>query len=443
MSTDLHRIGAGAGFAGDRLDPAELLATDGAVDTLVFECLAERTIGLAQQRRETGGPGYDTRTVDRIAGVAAAMFARGGSIVTNGGAADPRGAALLASERLSVHAPGAVIAAVSGDDVLQSIDRSAARIDGTDDTLADLGDRIVSANAYLGMAGIVEALDEGANVVITGRVSDAALFLGPLAQRYGWSADDTGAMAHGTLVGHLLECAGQLTGGYFADGHTKTVPDLSRLGFPFADVSADGSAVYGKVDGTGGRLDRRTVLEQLLYEIDDPRAYLTPDAIVDLSRVRVEEVGPDRVAVSGASSSGRPDRLKVSVGVRDGFAAVASISYGGYKAMNRAAIAIEIIQDRWRDVFGYSEEVRCELVGYNALSPWRRPESEPEEVQVRFSTRSLSVEVARQLMREVEALYTNGPAGGGGVTCSMVETIGIVSTFIDRADAQPRMEMVR
>jgi hypothetical protein len=440
MSTDLYRIGAGAGFAGDRMGPARRLAEDGALDALVFECLAERTIGLAQSRRANGLAGWDERAVDRIVSVAAAMRTRGGVIVTNGGAADPVGAARATAARLPTDS---VVAAVTGDDVLSTIDRASAQIDGTDKTLADLGDRVISANAYLGAEGIHRALDAEASIVITGRVSDAALFLAPLRRRFGWAADDWRMMAEGTLVGHLLECAGQLTGGYFADGGSKVVPGLSDIGFPFADVSADGTAIYGKVHGTGGRLDRVTVLEQLLYEIDDPRAYLTPDAIVDLGGVIIDDLGGSRVAVSGAAAEGRPERLKVSVGVRDGFAAVASINYGGYRAVERALLAREIMVERWRDELGHEEELRCEFVGCNALTPWEATTTRPVEVQARFSTRSLSKTVAGDLVQEVEALYTNGPAGGGGVSGSIVETIGIVSTFMDRGEVETGVEIVR
>lgn len=442
MNGDTYRIGSGAGFAGDRRDAAELLAREGELDAIVFECLAERTIGLAQRRRLTGGAGYDLRMVDRIAGVAAPMLARGGVVVSNGGAADPRGAATAVRARLAADHPDVAVAAVSGDDVLDRLDGS-SQVDGTDLSITDLGDRIVSANAYLGMDGILDALRAEADVIVTGRVSDAALFLGPLAHRFGWASDEWDRLAHGILVGHLLECAGQLTGGYFADGGAKTVPGLSRLGFPFADVAADGSAEYGKVAGTGGRLDRATLLEQLLYEIDDPTAYLTPDATVDLSRVRVDEIGPDRVGVTGASAVGRPDRLKVSVGVRDGFAAIASINYGGYAAIDRAHLAADVIHERWSDVFGHDDPVRVDFVGCNALTPWSEPQATPEEVQVRFSVRTLERGIARDLVEEVEALYTNGPAGGGGTTGAITESIGIVSTFIDRADVEPVMEVIR
>lgn len=442
MSGDTYRIGSGAGFAGDRRDAAELLAREGELDAIVFECLAERTIGLAQRRLLTGGVGFDVRMVERIAGVASAMLARGGVMVSNGGAADPRGAAAAVRARLSNDHPDVAVAAVWGDDVLDRLDGS-SRVDGTDLSIADLSDRIVSANAYLGADGILDALRAEADVIVTGRVSDAALFLGPLAHRFGWAQDDWEQLAHGILVGHLLECAGQLTGGYFADGGMKSVPGLSRLGFPFADVAGDGSAEYGKVAGTGGRLDRSTLLEQLLYEIDDPTAYLTPDATVDLSRVQVDEIGLDRVGVSGAHATGRPDQLKVSVGVRDGFAAIASINYGGYAAIDRAHLAADVIRERWADLFGHDDPVRVDFVGCNALTPWSAPHASPEEVQVRFSVRTLEAGVARDLVEEVEALYTNGPAGGGGTTGAITESIGIVSTFIDRADVEPVMEVVR
>jgi len=442
MSTEPYRIGAGAGFAGDRRDPARVLAADGGVDAIVFECLAERTIGIAQQRRAAGGQGFERRTIERIADVAEAMFARDGIIVTNGGAADPVGAARATIAQLASLTNDARVAAVTGDDVLASIDRSSARIDGTDSTLDDLGDRVISANAYLGMEGISRALDAGANTVITGRVSDAALFLGPLAHHFGWRADDWTRIAEGTLVGHLLECAGQLTGGYFADGVAKHVPNLATLGFPFADVTSAGSGVYGKAEGTGGRLDTRTVLEQLLYEIDNPQAYLTPDATVDLTNVTVTDAGPSRVAASGATANGRPDQLKVSVGVRDGFAATASINYGGFRALERATLAAEIMCERWSSVLDYSDDLQYEFVGHNALSPWATPASAPNEVQVRFSTRTLRQDVARALVHEVEALYTNGPAGGGGTSGNVKETVGIVSTFIDRSEVDTKVEIV-
>lgn len=316
-------------------------------------------------------------------------------------------------------------------------------ISGTEQTLADLGDRVLSANAYLGADGIVAALDQGAQIVITGRVGDAALFLAPLAHRWTWQPDDLDRIAAGTLVGHLLECAGQLTGGYFADGVRKIVPDLATLGFPYADVDADGTAVIGKPEDTGGLLDRRTVLEQLLYEIDDPTRYQTPDVILDLSSVRIAETAAGGVVVDGAQPVGVPDRLKVSVGVRDGWAAHAEISYAGSGCRQRAELAAAIITERWAAIHGYRcGDLVTDLIGYNATRGWWQPPQEPAEIRVRFATRTLDRQQAVTLVDEVEALYTNGPAGGGGVATGLRETVGIVSTLIDRDEIEAQIEVI-
>jgi len=439
-----YRIGAGSGFAGDRLEPAEILAERGDLDALVFECLAERTIGLAQQRAATSaGVGFDRLFLDRLAGILPHLDPRT-LVLTNAGAADPIGLARSVAGMLGAHPRGAgrIVAAVVGDDIA-SVLPSDARITGTDLTIGDLGDRLVSANAYIGAGAAMRALEDGADVVVTGRMGDAALFAAPIAVHHGWHDTSAQQMAAPTLVGHLLECAGQLTGGYFADGARKVVPGLATLGFPFADVDADGVAEFGKVEGTGGLISRATVLEQLLYEIDDPARYKTPDATLDLGDVQIDEVAPDRVRVSAASAHGRPDQLKVSVGVRDGFLSVGSIAYAGRGARARAELALQIVRERWEQVHRREpDEVRLDLQGYNSLRPWHELPGEPGEVRARLSLRTFDRSVAALLHREVEALYTNGPAGGGGADLSMKETVGIVSTFIDRDRVEPRVEMV-
>jgi len=438
-----YRIGAGTGFAGDRYEPAEVLARSASLDALVFECLAERTIALAVAARDAagGGRGFDPRIVRRISAVLPLLDPRT-IIVTNAGAADPRGGALAIREAAAELGRPRVVAAVTGDDVLDILDPSTPVL-GADGVIGDFGDRIVSANAYLGSQGIVDALDAGADVVVSGRVGDASLFVGPLRHHHGWAPDALDRIADATLVGHLLECAGQLTGGYFADGVRKTVPDLARLGFPYADVAPGGAAVYRKVEGTGGRLDRRTVLEQLLYEIDTPRRYLTPDVAVDLSAVRVDEVGPDAVAVVGASAVDVPGDLKVSVGVRDGHVAIAEISYAGAGCVGRAQLAERIIRERWVEVLGRSSELRSSLIGVDATRPWWRDEvPEPSEVRLRMSVRSFDPAEATDLCEEVEALYTNGPSGGGGATASIRETVGMVSALIHRDAVRHRVEVL-
>src|SRR4051812_18686181 len=262
------RIGSGAGYSGDRIEPAVELAERGNIAYLGFECLAERTIALAQgDKLRDPAAGFDPLLVARMEAVLPACVAGGTRIVTNMGAANPQAAARATADvarRLGLH--GLRIAAVSGDDVLDIVSTGDYPLLERPSTVASLGDTIRSANAYMGVAGIVEALRGGADVVITGRVGDPALFVGPLVHEFGWALSDWDKLGKGTVVGHLLECAGQITGGYFADPGYKDVPHLARLGFPIAEVAEDGSAVLTKVAESGGRLSVRTCKEQLLYE---------------------------------------------------------------------------------------------------------------------------------------------------------------------------------
>ena len=251
--------------------------------------------------------------------VLGACRANGTRIVTNAGAAHPEaGAARVRDVARSLGLRGLRIAAVTGDDVLDLARRENLALAETGGTVSDLGERVVSANAYIGAAPIVEALAGGADVVVTGRAADPSLFLAPLVHELGWPMDDWARLGQGTVVGHLLECAGQVTGGYFADPGFKDVAGLARLGFPIGEVDEDGSVVITKVEGSGGRVSEATCKEQLLYEIHDPSRYVTPDVVADFSGVTVAEVGPDRVRVEGGTGRERPDTLKVSVGYLDG-----------------------------------------------------------------------------------------------------------------------------
>src|SRR4051794_26089789 len=312
------RIGSGAGFQGDRLDPALVLAERGSIDVLALECLGERTVALAQlRRRKDPAKGYDPLLERRLTHLLPIAKRLGFTLLTNMGAANPLAAAdaivdIAREQRLAVK-----VAVVTGDDVLAMIKPDAAIMEARG-TLADYGEPI-SANAYLGAAALMPALATGADVVITGRVADPSLFLGPIAHHHGWSLDDFDRLARGTCVGHLLECAGQLTGGYFADPGKKDVGRMAWLGFPFADVDADGRALLGKVEGTGGAISLANTREQLLYEVTDPHAYLTPDVIADFSQVQLRETAPQRVAVTGATGKRRPAQLKVSIGYHAGF----------------------------------------------------------------------------------------------------------------------------
>jgi hypothetical protein len=438
------RVGAGAGYAGDRLEPAIELAERAPLDYLVFECLAERTIALAQQERQRDpARGYDPMLLSRMRAVLPACRRRGIRIVTNAGAANPAGAAAAVCEvARELGLRGVRVAAVLGDDVLDLVRRCGARVHEAERDADALPGDIISANAYLGVGPIVQALAEGADVVITGRVADSSLFLAPLVHEHGWGEDDWTRRACGATAGHLLECAGQITGGYFADPGFKDVTGLARLGFPIGEVAEDGSVVITKLDGTGGQVTARTCTEQLLYEVHDPRAYPTPDVVVDLGEATVTEVGRDRVMVSGVVGRRRPRELKVSVGHRDGWAGEGQISYAGAGAVARARLALDVVAERLRITGVACTELRMDLIGVNALhgDVLSRGAPEPYEVRARVVARCASRHEAERVANEVETLYTNGPAGGGGVTKSVREIVGVVSTVVPRDAVHPALE---
>jgi hypothetical protein len=440
------RLGAGAGYSGDRIEPALELAEHGDLDYLVFECLAERTIALAQQaRRLDPGGGYDPLLEERMRAVLPACAQRGIRIVTNMGAANPVAAAhKVAAIAASLGLRGLTVAAVTGDDVLDLLRTGEHRLEETGAPLASLGDRIVSANAYLGAAPIRDALVAGAQVVVTGRVADPALFLGPLVHAFGWRLDEWPRLGQGTVVGHLLECAGQITGGYFADPGYKEVPNLARLGFPIGEVAEDGTVVITKVASAGGCVTPATVKEQLLYEIHDPRRYLQPDVVADFGDVTVEADGPDRVRVSGGTGHAPTGTLKTSVAYVDGYAGEGQISYAGPGALARARLALDIVRERFAIVGLASRETRFDLIGVDALHGAGRAQAaaEPYEVRVRVVARTDTMREAQRVGNEVETLYTNGPAGGGGVTKAAREIVAVQSVLLPRAQVRPAFQLV-
>ncbi|MFJ3044864.1 acyclic terpene utilization AtuA family protein [Herbaspirillum chlorophenolicum] len=444
------RIGAGAGYSGDRIEPALELAEKGDIDYLVFECLAERTIAIGQQARLADpAKGYDPLLAERMHAVLKTCAEKGIRIITNMGAANPRAAARRIREiAQEIGLKQLKIAAVSGDDVLDVLKRGNFTIEDNNQPVASLGDKLISANAYLGIAPIVEALEGGANVVVTGRVADPALVLAPLVHEFGWAADDWDKLGQGTLVGHLLECAGQITGGYFADPGKKDVAGLARLGFPIGEVSADGSVVITKVAGSGGQVTAQTCKEQLLYEIHDPRSYFTPDVVADFSQVQIAEIGPDRVAVSGGRGRPRTATLKTTLGYRDSFIGEGQISYAGPGAQARAQLALDIVRERLQLTGVQTDELRFDLIGINAICGDEMSAAsavhEPFEVRARVAGRTTSMKEAVRIGNEVETLYTNGPAGGGGATKSAREVIAVLSMLLPRelADTSVHFEEI-
>ncbi|MEK8027531.1 acyclic terpene utilization AtuA family protein [Pseudaquabacterium rugosum] len=495
-----------------------LLRRDGA-RVLIFETLAERTLALAQQaRRADPQAGYEPLLDALLRPVLADCLAHGIRIVSNFGAAHPQAAAAriraLAAE-LGLRRPR--IAVVSGDDLSDPAHHallrealatapafdpgtgaggdagtdtgSDHRIDTTstadrwcadDDAAPATGPHtpaagrraptgrtapawpadapIVSANVYLGAEGIAEALRAGVDIVVTGRVADPALVLGPALAHFGWAADDWDRLAGATMAGHLLECGAQVCGGYYADPGYKDVPGLARVGFPLAELFDDGSCIVGKAEGTGGRLDLHTVTEQLLYELHDPGAYLTPDVVADIRTARLEAVGTDRVRLSGVCGHPRPATLKANVFRPGGWMAEGEISYAGPGAEARARLAGTVLRERLADLAPLAGDdaddpaaaprLRLDLIGVASVladdgGRWldALPAGEATDVRLRAATRQPTRAAAERLTREVTALYTCGPAGGGGVRTALRERLATASCLLPRAHIHTRVEI--
>jgi hypothetical protein len=440
------RIGSGAGYSGDRIEPAIELAEKGDIDYLVFECLGERTVALAQQARmKDPATGYDPLLDERMRAVLRLCAAKGIKIVTNMGAANPEAAARRTAEiARALGLSSLKIAAVAGDDVLEACKEGDLPILEFEGSIKGLGNRLISANAYLGAEPIANALVAGADVVITGRASDPALFLAPMVHAFGWAMDDWNLLGKGTVAGHLLECAGQITGGYFADPPYKDVAGLARLGFPIGEVGEDGALVVTKVAGSGGAVTTRTCKEQLLYEVHDPRRYLQPDVVADFSQVDVEEIGPDRVRITGAGGTPRTDTLKVSVGYVDSFIGEGQISYAGPGALARGRLALDIVRERLKLTGVAASELRFDLIGVDSLhGPHVSAHAaEPYEVRIRVAGRTENLREAVRIGNEVETLYTNGPAGGGGAWKSAREVVAVASVLLPRELAKPQVRFV-
>ena len=441
---ETYRIGTGAGFSSDRLDPAIDLVKRGQLDTIIFECVGERTLAFGHRDRAADpNLGYNALLETRLRALLPLCHAHGTRLITNMGVANPDAAAQLAvriAQELGLS--GLRIAAVTGDDV-RTLIHDESPLHEPSCTVAETGRSILGANAYLGADAIIPALEDDAHVIITGRVADPSLFLAPIQHHFNWAADDWTQLGAGTLVGHLMECAAQVTGGYFADPGYKSVPNLAYVGFPIAEVCADGTAVITKLTDTGGMVNTQTVKEQLLYEVHNPNAYLTPDVTADFSRVNVAEVGADRVQVSNAGGAARPDQLKVTVAFDGGYLAEAEVSYAGPGAVDRAALASTIVKDRINKVHGIQTSCRTDLIGLNALHQLET-EFTPnvQDVRLRTALRTNKHDAAQALLWEVESLLCCGPAGGAGYRGRIEPSVLTYSTFVKRDQVTPKIEIL-
>jgi hypothetical protein len=430
--SDTLAIGCAAGFGGDRAGVAvpvvETLIRRGGPSALIFEVLAERTLALAQlDKRRDPQRGYAPMMEAMLAPVLERCVRHGIPIVSNFGAANPRAAALRVREML----PGCRVAIVEGDDLSGARDVIARYMPVED---------LVSANVYLGGSAIAGALRAGAQVVITGRVADPALVVGPAMAHFGIAENDWDALACATIAGHLLECGAQVTGGYFADPGYKDVADLHDVGFPIAELPANGAFVIGKAENTGGCVNAGTVKEQLLYEVHDPAAYLTPDVTADISEVDVFEVGPDRVEVRGVRGHARPDTLKMLAWFPGGWLGEGEISYAGPNAAARARLAAEIVRRR----LGDSLRMRFDLIGLHSVfgDGANLTFADHDDVRLRVAASHEDRSAIERLTQEVLALYTCGPAGGGGIRTNITQRLRSVACLIPRELAPARFEVL-
>jgi hypothetical protein len=322
---------------------------------------------------------------------------------------------------------------VLGDDVLDVLKKDEFSQLRDPKKIHPIKDRIISANAYIGSSRIIELLENDADIIITGRTCDISLFLAPMIFELKWKEDDLEKIGLGIAVSHLLECAGQLTGGYFADPGYKDVSDLANLGFPIAEISREQEAVITKLPGSGGEVSLRTCKEQLLYEVHDPRSYKSADGFSDFTKVNLEEIGKNKVKVTGGMGTKKPELRKVTLGYRNGYFAEAQIAYGGSGAFKRAKLAGQILMQRLELQNLDYEGLRLDFIGASSLWPKTiTPSCPPKEIILRAAGRSNSKENVRKLCNEVEALYTNGPAGGGGVRKYVEESISVISSYIPK-----------
>lgn len=436
------RIAGGLGFYGDSWRPIKASIEHGNVRYVASDHLAELTLAILQKDRLRDATlGYTRDLAPMLLDLLPLAMPRGVKFILNAGGLNPlaaREVLLNALKKAGLHLK---IGVVVGDSVLERLDTlqaagvSLAHMD-TGADIATVRDRLLFASAYLGARPIVEALDAGADIVLTGRVADAALFLAPMIHELGWQWDEWDKLAQGIVVGHLLECSGQATGGNFG-GDWRAIPDLAHIGYPIAEVWEDGTALITKAPGTGGRVTFDTLREQLLYEVHDPAHYLTPDVEVDMTTLHLEETGPDQVRVTGASGRVAPETLKIVAGYADGVMGQAMIGYAWPDALAKARAAAEIIQQQMREIGLQAEEVLIEYPGYDSLhGPLADPTHAEDlnEVYLRVAVRCAQKQEAAKLGRLIPPLALSGPPfiGGAGGMLEPRGLLGIWPTLAPR-----------
>ena len=446
--TKTLRIGSGAAWWGDRVEPAGLNAERGELDYLCFETMAEATVSAAQvrMRRDPSFPGYDTYLDDRMRAVLPACMRNGTRIVSNQGWINPTAAAKRIVELLrELGIKGVKVAAVGGSLITDRVLELTNTILENGEPTSSLASNLISAEAYLGAEPIVEALKAGARIVVTGRVADPSIFMAPMMYEFGWDPLDHERVGAGTGIGHLLECGAQITGGYFSDPGFKDVPEPWNFAFPIAEVEANGDVVITKVSGTGGAVTLQTVKEQMLYEVHDPANYITPDVVVDFTTAQLEQIGPDRVRVTKLTGKPRTPTLKVSIGCTEGFIGEDMFFYAGPGALRRAQLAKKILEERFKIVKLVADDVRIDFLGMNAIHGDATPVDVPEpyEIAVRVAARTRTREEAAKVGREVDGMAVSGVAHTGKRVPHQErfrEVIGVWSALVPREQVTPTID---
>ena len=452
--TKTVRIGGGQGFWGDALDAPKRLVEGGPIDYLMLDYLAEVTMSILQKQKERDpAMGYARDFIGAVESVLPAVAGRGVRIVANAGGVNPRACAAAVRKVAEAHGVSEKIkiGVVTGDDLLNRLDElvgaghALAHME-TGEPLATVRERVLSANAYIGSAPIVEALARGADIVITGRSTDTALTMAPLRHEFGWGGDDYDRLAAGIVAGHIIECGAQCSGGNCLYDW-RNIPDLADVGYPIIEGAADGTFVVTKHPGTGGRVSVETVSEQLVYEMGDPHAYITPDVIADFTTIQLAQAGPDRVRVSGVRGAAATDKLKVSIAYRSGFKAVGTLVYAWPDAFEKAQVADRVLRERLDRLGLRFDKVLTEFVGVSATHGRLAGAPAPDlaEVQLRVGVRGERKGDIERFTRELAPLVLNGPpsvTGFAGGRPKVEEIVAYWPALVDKRVVQTAVEIV-
>jgi hypothetical protein len=449
---EIVRVAAGQGFWGDDLDAPRRQVEGGPIDYLMLDYLAEVTMSILQKQKERDPTlGYARDFVGAMESILPAVLDREVKVVANAGGVNPRACAeAVRSVGAQRRGTKLRIGVVTGDDLLGRLDdliahgHPLANME-TLEPLSSVRDRVLSANAYIGSEPIVEALRGGANVVITGRSTDTALTMAPLRHEFGWGAQSWDQLAAGIVAGHIIECGAQCSGGNCLYDW-KSIPDLANVGYPLVEARSDGTFVVTKHPGTGGRVSVPTVSEQLVYEMGDPRSYITPDVIADFTSIRLAQDGDDRVLVSGVKGKPPTDKLKVSVAYRAGFKAVGTLVYAWPDALDKAELADRILRLRLDRLGLRFDRVLTEFVGANAThGPLAGERRDAPEVQLRFGVRGTDRAAVERFTREIAPLVLNGPpsvTGFAGGRPKVEEIVAYWPALIDKSVVKPKVEII-